>query len=330
MSSKKVIYFDKVFEEFKQLLQEHTPPGFELWYWQEMDAGEREAKLALADYLLVATTKMDEAICAKAEKARYIQKTGIGVDNIDLEAAGKYGLPVSNTPGGNATGVAELTILLALALYRKIVQVNEATKNGRWLMWELRPSSYEMEGKTHGFIGFGNIGRETAKRSRAFGTELIYYDKYRAPEHVEAELGAAYCSMEEVLRRSDILSLHIPLLPETRGLIGTRELQMMKPTAILLNMARGGIVKEAELYQALQAGVIAGAGIDAWESEPTDPANPLLTLDNVIASPHIGAGTRDTLNKVLTLAFQNMVRVDQGLAPQFVVNGVRTARNSVQ
>jgi phosphoglycerate dehydrogenase-like enzyme len=326
MSIKQIIYFDKVFDEFKKLMQEHKPEGFELLFWEEMNAQEREQKLAAADYLLVATHKVDAVLMEKAKNVRFIQKTGIGIDNIDLEAAKKFGVPVSNTPGGNATGVAELTILLALALYRKIIQIDRATKNGQWLMWELRPSSYEMEGKTHGFIGFGNIGKEVAKRSKGFGTELIYYDKFRAPEDVEKQLGATFYPMEEVLRKSDIVSLHVPLIPETRGLLGLKELQLMKPTAILLNMARGGIVKEQDLYQALKEGVIAGAGIDAWESEPTDPANPLLTLDNVIASPHIGAGTRDTLNKVLTLAFQNIKSVEEGIAPRFVVNQIETAR----
>jgi glyoxylate reductase len=297
-----------------------------LWYWEEMNPQDQVEKLALADYLLVATKKMDESIFDKATNARFIQKTGVGVDNIDIEAARRLHLPVCNTPGGNSTGVAELTILFTLALYRKLIQVDQATKSGQWPMWELRPSSYEMEGKTHGFIGFGNIGREAAKRSKAFGTELIYYDKYRAPEVIENQLGATFNPMEEVLKKSDILSLHVPLLPETRGIIGTRELKLMKPSSILLNMARGGIVKEEDLYQALKEGLIAGAGIDAWESEPTDPTNPLLSLDNVIASPHIGAGTRDTINKVLHLAFQNIKRVEDGNTLQFVTNQIERAR----
>lgn len=326
MSNKMIIYFDIIIDQYKQILKEYTPEGFEVWYWEELNPRERKEKLALADYLLVATKKLDETLLSKARHARFVQKTGIGVDNIDIEAARKLKLPVCNTPGGNATGVAEFTILLTLALYRKLIQVNHATKNGQWLMWELRPSSYEMEGKTHGLIGFGNIGREAAKRSKAFGTEIIYYDKYQAPVEIEDSLGATYYSIEELLKKSDIVSLHVPLLPETRGLIGKKELQLMKPTSILLNMARGGIVKEKELYQALKEGWIAGAGIDAWESEPTDPKNPLLTLDNVIASPHIGAGTRDTINKVLSLAFQNIQRVENNDSPQFVVNQVERAR----
>jgi glyoxylate reductase len=326
MSGRTILYFDKVFDEFKRVLEEHKPEGFHLWYWEEMSEQQQQERLAEADYLLVATRKLDEPLLSRAKKARLIQKTGIGVDNIDLEAANRLRLPVSNTPGGNATGVAELTILLTLALYRKLPLVNQATKSGQWLMWELRPSSYEMEGKTHGLIGFGTIGREAAKRSKAFGTQIVYYDTYRAPEEIEQQLGAVYLPFREVLKRADILTLHVPLLPETKGLIGINELRLMKPNAVLINVARGGIVKETDLYQALKEGIIAGAGIDVWESEPTDPHNPLLTLDNVIASPHIGAGTRDTLDKVLRLAFQNIRMVEEGHRPQFVVNRVEAAR----
>lgn len=318
--NKRIIYFDRVFDDFKKILIEHKPVEFDLLFWHEMNHSEREKILPEADYLLVATEKIGDEVFSKATKARFLQKTGIGVDNIDLSAANTHGLPVSNTPGANATGVAELTVLLILALYRKLPILNKETKNGKWLMWEFRPSSFEMEGKTHGFIGFGNIGRETAKRSKAFGTNIIYYDKYRVSEDQEKELDAQYLSLEEVLKNSDIISLHIPLMPETEGLIGEYELNLMKKNAVLINVSRGGIVQEDALYHTLCDGTIAGAGIDVWASEPVSPEHPLLTLDNVIASPHIGAGTRDTLNRVLKMAFQNIKRVNDGEKPEYVVN----------
>jgi len=326
MENRKILYFDKVFPEFKQVLEANKPKGFDLWYWAEMTEEQRKERLPLADYLLVATEKLNERLLEQAKNARYVQKTGIGYDNIDLAATEKLQLPVANTPGGNATGVAELTILLILALYRKLPTLNKATKEGQWLMWELRPTSFEMEGKTHGFIGFGNIGREVARRSRAFGTKIVYYDKFRVSEDKEKELDATYMSMEEVLKTSDMISLHIPLLPDTKGIIGMKELQMMKSSAILINVSRGGIVEEEALYHALNDRVIAGAGIDVWESEPTNPDNPLLTLEQVIATPHIGAGTKDTLDRVLQIAFGNMVKVEQGEHPDHVVNRVREAR----
>lgn len=324
--SKSILYFDKVFDELKEMMLEYKPKNFDLYFWKEMDDNEREERLKKADYLMVAGEKVGEDIFARANNAKFVQKTGMGVDNIDVQAAAKHHLPVCNSPGGNAAGVAELTILLILSLYRKLPFVNEATKKGQWLMWELRPSSYEMQGKTHGFIGFGNIGREAAKRSRAFGTNIVYYDQYRRSETIEKELEATYMSFEDVLKTSDIISLHVPLLPETRGIIGYPELEKMKSNAIIINVSRGGIVVEKDLYDALNRKVIAGGGIDVWENEPTEPANPLFQLNNVIATPHIGAGTRDTLDKVFQIAFGNIVKVENQLSPDYIVNDIREAR----
>jgi len=317
-----VLYFDKVFPAFKDLLETHNSDGFKLVYWYEMSESEREDALQEAEYFLVATIKITQEMIKKASNLKLVQKTGIGVDNIDLEAARELNIPVCNTPGGNAAGVAELTIGMILSLYRKLNILDKATKNGEWLMWEYRPSSYEMNGKTHGFIGFGNIGRETAKRSQAFGTKIVYYDKFRLPVDKEKELEVTYMELDEVLKNSDIISIHIPLLPETRGLISKRELSLMKPSAILVNVSRGNIVDEAALAEALQNNAIAGAGIDVWASEPVNKKNPLLKFDNVVATPHIGAGTRDTLNKVLSLAFGNFSLIEKGNKPKNIVNGV--------
>jgi len=279
-----VLYFDKVFPAFKDLLETHNSDGFKLVYWYEMSESEREDALQEAEYFLVATIKITQEMIKKASNLKLVQKTGIGVDNIDLEAARELNIPVCNTPGGNAAGVAELTIGMILSLYRKLNILDKATKNGEWLMWEYRPSSYEMNGKTHGFIGFGNIGRETAKRSQAFGTKIVYYDKFRLPVDKEKELEVTYMELDEVLKNSDIISIHIPLLPETRGLISKRELSLMKPSAILVNVSRGNIVDEAALAEALQNNAIAGAGIDVWASEPVNKKNPLLKFDNVVAT----------------------------------------------
>lgn len=322
----KVIYFDQVFPAFKEILENHNLQGYELLYWYEMNPAEKEKALAEADYLLVAAVKISGDILRKAKKARLLQKTGIGLDNMDLITAAELGMPVCNAQGSNAAGVAELAMAMILGLYRKLLILDKATKKGQWLMWELRPFTLELENKVHGFIGFGNIGRKTAQLSQAFGTKVVYYDPQRLPEAIEQEYNATYLDLDDLLKNSDVLSLHLPLLPATRGLIGRRELSLMKPTAILVNVARGGIVDEEALYRALLEGSLAGAGIDTFAVEPVAPDNPLLSLDNVIATPHIGAGTRDTLNKVLKIAFENFLRVDQGELPHFIVNGVPKAR----
>ncbi len=170
----KILYCEPVTPALHELLEEYKPAGFDLCYWQMLNTEAREAALAEADYLMVAACKVTAAMLAKAAKLRFIQKNGAGYDNIDIEAARQQGIPVANTPGGNLSAVAELTIGLILALYRKLPLLDRTTKNGDWLMWDYRPFSFEMSGKVHGIIGFGNIGREVARLSRAFGTEILY------------------------------------------------------------------------------------------------------------------------------------------------------------
>jgi D-3-phosphoglycerate dehydrogenase len=320
MQTCKVLYVDTVFDEFKKVLERHVPSNLQLLYLSEMDDQQRHNQLADTDFLLVATQPVSSDMINAAKKLKLIQKTGIGVDNINLETATQLGIPVCNTPGGNAAGVAELTILLILALYRKLIALNEATKTGNWLMWELRPHSFEMHGKTHGLIGFVNIAKKVAKRSQAFGTRIVYYDVFRLPPEQEEQLGATYLPLEKLLETSDIISVHVPLLPATRHLIGKEQFARMKESAVLINVSRGHIVDEEALFEALQNKQIAGAGIDVWAAEPVNPDNPLLALDNVLATPHIGAGTRDTLDRVLSIAFANIIRVADGELPEHQVN----------
>lgn len=326
MSGKKILYFDKAPGTLRDVIERNKPAGFELWYWDEIDPSERPARLAEADYFLNLATRLDARMLEQARKARFVQKGAVGFNDIDVDAAARLGLPVANLPGSNSAAVAELTLLLILALYRKLPGVNRLTKEGRWPNWEFRTSSFEMEGKVHGLIGFGNIAKETAKRSRAFGTTILYWNRSRAPVETEEAFGARYVSLDEWLRRSDIVSIHVPLVPETKGLIGIEQLRLMKREAILINVARGGIVKEQDLYLALREGIIAGAGIDTWETEPTSPDNPLLALDNVIATPHIAAGTMDMFERVIRKSFQNIVKAEEDGRPLYVVNGVETVR----
>jgi phosphoglycerate dehydrogenase-like enzyme len=327
MSGKKVLYSDEAPKGYREVLERRKPEGFAVCYWKEMNKQQQQVALREADYFLVGGEQIGEELLLQAKKVRFIQRTGVGVNNIDIETATRLHIPVSIIPTGNSVAVAELAILFPLALYRNLMIANNAIKAGRWLNSELRPISYELEGKTHGFVGFGNIGRETAKRSKVFGTNIIYYDVCRAPLQREQDVGAVHLPLEEVLKRSDILSIHVPLTQETRGLIGMKELALMKSTALLINVARGGIVVESDLYLALKGGIIAGAGIDTWESEPINPDNPLLTLDNVIATPHCAAGTIDTFNKCVHLSFENIQKAEKDNRPQFVVNNIDSARS---
>jgi lactate dehydrogenase-like 2-hydroxyacid dehydrogenase len=291
-----------------------------------MNEQEKAKALAQSEYFLVATARITGDMMKKATRLRMVQKTGVGCDNIDIKTAAELNIPVCNTPGGNSTAVAELTIAFILNLYRKLNILDRATKNGKWYMWEYRLQSFEMKGKTHGIIGMGNIGKATARLSQAFGTKIIYYDKYRLKEDEEKALNVTYMEMDDLLKNSDIVSIHIPLLPETEGLIGERELALMKKNAILINVSRGKIVDEKALAKALKEKRISGAGIDTWANEPVDKDNPLLKFDNVIATPHIGAGTRDTLSNILEMCFKNFSIVESGGDPQYVVNGIMKAR----
>lgn len=324
MADETILYLDEAPGELKQLFREQQPAGFRLSFWSDMDARTRRESLYAADYVLVAAQKFGPDLIEQAARARLIQKTGIGTDNIDSRAAAARSLPVANTPGGNSTSVAELTMLLILALYRKLMTLDAATRRGEWPMWELRPSSFELSGKVLGLVGLGNIGQEVARRARAFGASILYHDEV-CREEAEYELGASYAQLPEILRQADIISLHVPLTPSTKHMIGAEELAMMKPGALLINVARGGIVDEAVLTKALRGGKLAGAALDVWESEPVQPTNPLLQLENVIATPHIGAGTRDTLSRVLGMAFANIQRVSRGEPPRHVVNGVKSS-----
>lgn len=322
----KILYFDRVTPALKDMFESEKPAGFELVFWHLLAEEAREAELAQADYLMVAAYKITADMLIKAKKVRFVQKNGIGVDNIDLEAARRLGIPVSNTPGGNTSAVAEFTIGQIIGVYRRLAALDKATKNGEWLMWDLRPFTYEMRGKVHGIVGFGNIGRETARLSQAFGTEVIYYDVNRLSPEDEAALGVTGVSLEEIFRRSDIVSVHVPLLSSTRNMIAEKELALMKKTAIIVNVARGNIVDENDLYAALSSGKLLGAACDVWACEPVQKENNLLGLENVLATPHIAAGTRDTLSGILGIGFNNIEHVQNGRFPDFVVNKVEKLR----
>ena len=320
MKKEKIIYFDQVFPSFKKLLEIHNKDKYEIYYWYEMDKNERNDVLGDAKYFLVAAVKVPEEIIAKAPSLKLIQKTGVGFDNIDHKYAAGSGIPVCNTPGGNAAAVSELSIALILNLYRKISVLDKRMRKGEWCMWEYRPESYELSGKTHAFIGMGGIGRYAAKLSQAFGTNIIYYDKYRMDPEKEKALGFKYYSIDKLLKEADIVNLHIPLTDESRNLIGKPELDKMKSNALIINMSRGGVVNESDLYSALKDKKLAGAGIDVWNPEPPVKENPLFSLDNVIATPHVGAGTKDTLDVVLEMAFNNFNLVEEKSTPKYRVN----------
>ena len=321
-----IIYFAEPAVEYKQVLEMSIPEDYQVWHWYEMSEDEQKSKLPLAEYFLIFTSTVNGEIIAKAERLRLIQRTGIGVNNVDVAMADSLDIPVANLPSGNAIAVAEHAMLLPLALQRRLIELNADTKAGNWPLWKYRTTSYEMDGKTHGFLGFGNIGKATAARSRAFGTRIIYNDLCRAPEAIEHELGASYMSKEEVLAKADIVSLHIPFTAENKSYIGKRELSLMKKNAFLINVSRGGLVDEHALFEALVTGKIAGAGIDTWETEPCPATNQLFMLPNVIATAHVAAGTLDTFRKQVRGSLENIVLAEKTGCPRFIVGRAKKIR----
>jgi len=312
-----VVYLEPVPADVEQIVRSCLPPELKLRVRREGEAVE--AALADADFVLVATTPLPAATLAGAVRLRLIQHQGVGYDKTDVAAAAARGVPVALCPAGTSIGVAEHVFLLVLALYKQLRAAEAALRSGRWLQWELRSSSYELAGKTVGLVGLGRIGREVALRARAFAAHVIYYDVIRAAAEMEQAFGVRFVPFAELLAEADIVSLHLPLTPGTRHVIGEPELERMKRSAVLINTARGPLVDEAALAAALRAGQIAGAGLDVFEMEPLPADHPLVSLSNVVLTPHIAAGTADALVVKMKACFANMLRVAHGETPADVV-----------
>ncbi|HWR38290.1 MAG TPA: 2-hydroxyacid dehydrogenase [Patescibacteria group bacterium] len=316
-----VIYFETTSPAAIQFIEKYKGGQLNVAYWSQLDDGQKENALEQAKYLITAAYPVTRQLLEQAPNVKLVQKTGSGVDNIDLDAAKEQGILVSSTPGANSNSVAEMTIGMILCLYRKLHFLDKETKQGKWLMFEHRPNMYEMRGKVHGIIGMGNIGKEVSKLSQALGTKIIYYDAYRLTPAQEEVLGVTYVDLSILFQTADIISVHVPLLPGTRGLVGAEEMNRMKPSAILVNVARGNIVDETALSAAVQQGKILGAGLDTFALEPVRQDNPLFQFDNVLVTPHIAGGTRDVLDTVLRLSFDNIRRMENGELP---INIVKT------
>ena len=299
------------------MVRSRLPPGFVLTVRREHEPVAQA--IATADFVLVATTPLPAAALAAAARLRLIQHQGVGYDKTDVTAAAARGVPVALCPAGTSVGVAEHVFLLILALYKRLLAADAALRRGEWLQWALRSRSYELCGKTVGLLGLGRIGREVASRARAFEARVIYHDVVPVPAEVEQALSASPVPLATLLAEADVLSLHLPLTRQTHHCIGARQLAQMKPTAILINTARGPLVDEADLFAALSTHRLAGAGLDVFETEPVPAGHPLLSLPNVVVTPHIAAGTVDALVAKMDACFANMQRVAQGQAPRDVV-----------
>ena len=269
---------------------------FDLIVKPGLKGSELADAIASADAVLVrSATQITRESLAKANGLKVIGRAGVGVDTIDVDAATERGIAVLTAPAGNTISAAELTLALTLALAHRVPAADKSMKAGEWDRKSF--SGSELYGKTLGLVGAGRIGGEVAKRARAFGMQVIAFDPFLIAERALA-LGIERVELEEVLRRADVVSLHVPLTDATSGLLGDRELALMKPTAVIVNAARGGVVREDALFRALKEKRIAGAALDVFEAEPLPADHPLRSLDNVVLTPHLGASTAEAQQNV--------------------------------
>jgi D-3-phosphoglycerate dehydrogenase len=271
---------------------------------------ELREKIPGYDALILGLDDCDASVIEAADNLKAISRNGAGYDKVDLEAARGKNIVVMYAPGMNTVGVAELTIGLIYSLARDLPRVSTAAKEGKWQ----RSQGWELSGKTLGIIGLGAIGREVAKRALANDMRVIAYDPY-----AKAYSSVKLTDLDSVIQQADILSLHTALTPETQHLINARSLSNMKNGAYLVNTARGGLVDEVALYNALKSKELAGTAMDAFEVEPPE-GNPLLELDNFIATPHIGANTKESVARANLQAAKNVLDILQGRENQFILN----------
>jgi D-3-phosphoglycerate dehydrogenase len=310
----KILISDKLSQQGKDILQERG-----LQFDEKTDLTPEQLKEIIPQYdgiIIRSGTKLTPELLESPGGLRAIARAGVGLDNVDVPTATEKGIVVMNTPGGNTVSTAELTFSMILALSRKIPQAWESLKNGEWKRSKF--AGVEVRNKTLGISGLGRIGTQLSKYAKAFDMRVIAFDPYVSNERAQ-QLGVEMVSFDELLARADYLSVHTPLTPETRNLIDKEAIAKMKPGARIINCARGGIVNEEALLEALQEGKLAGAAIDVWSQEPpTD--NPLLQLENVVATPHLGASTKEAQDNVAIEAAELMA--------DFLIDGrVRNAAN---
>jgi phosphoglycerate dehydrogenase-like enzyme len=304
-----------------RLVFDLCPDGFQLAHiGRDASAEQRAHVLADAEYLMgswvTTAVKLTEADFQAAPKLKLLQLMSAGYEHIDLDMAARYGVPVAHFGDAMASVVAEHTLLLILAVLRRLRALDAAVRSGAWRTGE--PVLHELRGKRVGLVGLGFIGREVALHLRGFQCEVTYFSRTRLSFSDEHRLGIRYVEFEELLSSSELLSLHVPLAPSTRGLIGSRELGLMQPRAVLINTSRGAVVDQAALLVALQSGALAGAGLDVLDPEPPLATDPLLQLPNVVFTPHNAGQAEEVWPRIVRTCFANIERVARGEPPRFL------------
>ncbi len=317
MKNFKILLYEDMHETGKALLKEKA----EIFFARSLEEDSLIKEVKEVNGIIIrANGKVTRRMMASAPKLKVIGRHGVGVENIDLEAATEKGIWVVNTPDANDISVAEHFFGLAIILSKMLKKADIALREGRWgARYEYIGN--ELHGKTLGILGFGRIGRAVGRIGhKGFDMKVLYYDALRY-EETEKELKAMKVSLEEVLSESDYISINLPMLPETKGLLGEREFGLMKPSAFIINLARGPIWDEKALHKVLKEKKIAGAGSDVYEVEPAAKGHPLFDLENFVGTPHMAAHTEEALRR-MSLVAEDVIRVLEGKAPVHPVNPV--------
>jgi len=313
-------------EQLEILKQQWEIVGVFNWAQEGRRLGAEELvrKLDGVDVLITEIDIITDDILARCPALKVVVDCRGNPVNVDVEAATKRGILLIHTPGRNADAVADLTVALMIMLARRILPASRSVTSGQWAtmprFWAYHTfQGIELGGRKVGLIGLGAIGRKVAQRLGAFNMEVLAYDPYVSPEIAEA-LEVHLVPLEVLLRESDFISLHVHVTEETKGMIGEREFALMKPTAYLINTARAAVIDEAALYKALRERRIAGAALDVYHTEPLPPNNPLLQLDNVVLTPHIGGATEDVVRHQSRIVVEELQRLRAGKLPRFIFN----------
>jgi glyoxylate reductase len=319
MSKPKVFATHSLFDAARKILNESC----EMEYWAKPERPPREEVLRRVKdkdgLICLLTEKVNEELLKAAPKLRVAANVAVGFDNIDVAACTKRGVAATNTPGVLDETTADFAWTLMMAVARRLGEAEALARSGNWKNWDLdQLVGTDVWGKILGIVGFGRIGRAVARRASGFQMRVIYTDAVRAPETVEKELKAEFREMDALLAESDFISLHVPLLPETRGLFNAPKFHRMKPTAFLINTSRGPVVDEAALVAALEDGEIAGAGLDVYESEPLIRSG--LKRANVVLAPHVASASLETRTKMACIAAENVVSLFAGKRPPNILN----------
>jgi phosphoglycerate dehydrogenase-like enzyme len=316
----KVVLISDLPDDIKQAVLSYAPHGYETA--SISNRATDDEKLALtndAEFIILYGGTISEALLKGSPRLKHVQLLSAGYDRIDLDLTARYNVPVSNNGGANAWAVAEATVAMILALYQRLIDADRFVREGRWRGDIQGFDTYELAGKTVGIVGLGNIGKKVARRLAPFETKLLYADAIADPA-IEAELGLQRLDLRDLLPAVDVVTLHVPLLASTKGMMGASELALMKPTALFINTSRGDVVDEPALIDALQSKRLGGAGLDVFDQEPLPKDSPLLTMPNVVLSAHLAGTTYDTFFRRADFAFENIQGIAAGNAPMAVVS----------